>query len=326
MAGKGSLSGNGRGGGERERAAGAAAYEPTEPYGVDPYRADQPGNTRAFTVDPAGYAGGYPGGSGAGSGAGDTGEPYYYGGEPGYGPGAGYDDGYGAGATQPDAPSYARSRDQARSQDRVGGQDRVRAQDHVATYRAGGRTAPRAGGPRLHWRELLFGIYRAPARTFDQMRDHQVWLPAITISLLYAVLAVLGFGDTHDEVVNSTLDIAAWSLLGAAIAFTVAGLMLGSVTYALARQLGGDGPWASTVGLSVLIGWTSDVPRLLLALFLPSDNVVVQAVGWLTWVFCAVLLTTLIRRVHDLPWGKAAGAASLQLLALLVLIKLPTLG
>ncbi|MDH6120109.1 hypothetical protein ABH930_004138 [Kitasatospora sp. GAS204A] len=303
MAGNGSLSGNGWGGGEREYAAGAAAYEPTEPRGVDPYRGDQPGHTRAFAVNPAGYPAGE---DTAGYGGQYVGEPYYYGEEPRYPREAGA--GPGPGATQPDAPSWARSR------------------DHVATYRAGGRSGPRTGGPRLRWRELLLGIYRAPARTFDQMRDHQVWLPAITVSLLYAVLAVLGFGDTHNEVVNSTFAIAAWSLLGAAVAFTVAGLMLGSVTYALARQLGGDGPWASTVGLSVLIGWTSDVPRMLLALFLPSANVVVQAVGWLTWVFCAVLLTTLVRRVHDLPWGKAAGAVSLQLLALLVLIKLPTLG
>ncbi len=102
--------------------------------------------------------------------------------------------------------------------------------------------------------------------------------------------------------------------------------MLGAVTYALARQFGGDGPWQSTVGLAVLIGWTTDVPRLLLALVLPADNLVVQVAGWITWLLCAGLLTTMVRRVHDLPWGKAAGAASLQLLALLVLIKLPTLG
>jgi hypothetical protein len=102
--------------------------------------------------------------------------------------------------------------------------------------------------------------------------------------------------------------------------------MLGAVTYGLARQLGGDGPWQSTVGLAVIIGWTSDAPRLLLALFLPADNVVVQVLGWATWLVCAGLLTVMVRRVHDLPWGKAVGAAALQLLALLVLIKLPTLG
>lgn len=158
------------------------------------------------------------------------------------------------------------------------------------------------------------------------MRDHQVWLPAIAVSLLYGVLAVFGFGTTRDEVVKSTFSIAAWSLGGAAVGFTLAGLMLGAVTYALARQFGGDGPWQSTIGLAVLIGWTTDVPRLLLALVLPSGGAVVQVVGWGTWLLCGYLLSTMVRRIHDLPWGKAAGAASLQLLALLVLIKLPTLG
>lgn len=200
------------------------------------------------------------------------------------------------------------------------------AQDNVAVYRAGGQATPGQGGPRLGWKELLTGIYRAPAATFDRMRDHQVWLPALTVSLLYGVLAVLGIDLTKDEVVNSTFTIALSAIAGAAIGFTVAGAMLGAVTYGLARQLGGDGPWQSTVGLAVIIGWTSDVPRLLLALFLPTDNIVVQVLGWATWLLCAVLLTTMVRRVHDLPWGKAAGAAALQLLALLVLIKLPTLS
>ncbi len=199
-------------------------------------------------------------------------------------------------------------------------------QDNVAVYRAGGQSAPHVAGPRLHWKALLAGIYRDPSRTFDRMRDHQVWLPALTVSLVYGVLAVLGIGLTHDEVVNSTFSVALWSIAGAALAFTLAGAMLGGVTYGLARQFGGDGPWQSTIGLAVLVGWTTDVPRLLLALFLPTDNVVVQVLGWASWLFCAVLLTVMVRRVHDLPWGKAAGAAAVQLLALLVLIKLPTLG
>ncbi|WP_405012435.1 Yip1 family protein [Kitasatospora sp. NBC_01539] len=200
------------------------------------------------------------------------------------------------------------------------------AQDNVGVYRAGGQVAPRIAGPRPGWKELLVGIYREPARTFDRMRDHQAWLPALVVSLVYGVLAVFGMGSTRDDIVNSTFSVAAWALVAAAIGFALAGAMLGGVTYALARQLGGDGPWQSTVGLAVLIGWTSDVPRLLLALFLPGDNVVVQVVGWVTWLVCAVLLTTMVRRVHDLPWGKAAGASALQLLALLVLIKLPTLS
>lgn len=198
--------------------------------------------------------------------------------------------------------------------------------DNVAVYRAGGQAAPHLGGPRLPWRELLAGIYRRPSATFDRMRDHQAWLPALTVSLLYGVLAVFALDSTYDQVVHSTFSVALWAIAGAALGFTLAGGVLAAVTHVLARQFGGDGPWQSTIGLAVLVSWTTDAPRLLLALFLPVGNPVVQAVGWATWIGCAVLLTILVRRIHDLPWGKAAGAAAVQLLALLVLIKLPTLG
>ncbi|MFI9269909.1 Yip1 family protein [Kitasatospora sp. NPDC052896] len=279
----------------------------------DPYRGDSPGHTRPFPVGGHGAGEPYGGPQGGYAQAGyptepDRGHPSPY--RPEYPPGYSrprggeYPRGYGHEPTEPDG--YA--------------------QDNIATYRAGGRTTPRATGPRLPWRPLLAGIFRNPTRTFDQMRDHQAWLPAITVSLVYGVLVVLGFSDTRSEVVNSTFPVAAWSLAGAAVGFTLTGLILGSVTYALARQLGGDGPWQSTVGLAVLIGWTTDAPRLLLALVLPSDGGLVQAVGWATWLFCGFLLTSMVRRVHDLPWGKAAGAAALQLVVLLVLIKLPTLG
>ena len=230
---------------------------PHDPYrGDGAYSSDSPGHTRAFPVGEQGPV-----------------VPPYGAPAPGYGSDQ-PTRGYGTDYSQP--PGYR--------------------QDNVATYRAGGRSnAPRAGGPRLAWRPLLAGIYRSPSRTFDQMRDHQVWLPALTISLCYGVLAVLGFGDTHDEVVNSAFSVAAWSLAGAAIGFTLAGLMLGAVTFTLARQLGGDGPWQSTIGLAVLVGWTTDAPRLLLALVLPSGNAVVQGVGLATWVLCGFLLTSLVR-------------------------------
>ncbi|MFE7560871.1 YIP1 family protein [Kitasatospora sp. NPDC057500] len=199
-------------------------------------------------------------------------------------------------------------------------------EDNVAVYRAGGQSAPQVTGPRPTWRELLTGLFRNPTAVFDRTRDHQVWLPAVTVSLLYGALAVLGIGLTRDDVFDSTFTVALTAMLAAAIGFTLAGAMLGAVTYGLARQFGGDGPWQSTVGLAVLIGWVTDAPRLLLALVLPADNLVVQVVGWATWLLCGYLLAGMVRRVHDLPWGKAAGAAALQLLALLVLIKLPTLG
>ncbi|WP_327678882.1 Yip1 family protein [Kitasatospora sp. NBC_00458] len=257
----------------------------------DPYAADQPGHTRAFPAGSDPYAG----------------EPYYYDehGRPYRAPYG--QEPYGQEQAHPDGQQYG-------------------GQDNVAVYRAGGQSGPHAAGPRPTWRELLVGLFRTPTAIFDRTRDHQVWLPAVTVSLLYGALAVLGIGMTRDDVVNSTFTVALTALLAAAVCFTLAGAMLGAVTYALARQFGGDGPWQSTVGLAVLIGWTTDAPRLLLALALPADNIVVQVVGWATWLFCAFLLTSMVRRMHDLPWGKAAGAAALQLLALLVLIKLPTLG
>ncbi|MGW2249364.1 Yip1 family protein [Kitasatospora sp. NPDC001660] len=261
------------------------------PAGYDPYAADRPGNTRAFPTGGDSYAAQPP--------YQDYPTQGYE--EPGY-----YDQGYDQGGGYPQQPHYG--------------------QDNVAVYRAGGQSSPHVRGPRPHWRELLLGIVRAPAATFDRTRDHQVWLPALTVSLLYGALAVLGIGLTHNDIVNSTFTVALTGMAAAAVGFTVTGAIFGAVTYALARQLGGDGPWKSTVGLAALIGWLTDAPRLLLALVLPSGSAVVQVVGWTTWAFCAFLLTTMVRRVHDLPWGKAAGAAAVQLLALLVLIKLPTLG
>ncbi|WP_157845413.1 Yip1 family protein [Kitasatospora phosalacinea] len=283
---------------------------------------DQPGHTRAFTLGEQPY--------------GD--QPYPYGGQDGHGGHPGHGDGYGgygydqAGYEQA-GYEQAGYGPEGHGQGGYEGYDGYRPDaydpgpvDNVAVYRAGGQAAPHAGGPRLPWRQLLVGIYRSPSATFDRMRDHQVWLPALCVSLLYGVLAVFAIDSTYDQVVHSTFAVALWAIGGAALGFTLAGGVLSAVTYALARQSGGDGPWQSTVGLAALISWTTDAPRLLLALFLPVGNPVVQAVGWATWVGCAVLLTIMVRRIHDLPWGKAAGAAAVQLLALLVLIKLPTLG
>ncbi|MGA5816944.1 Yip1 family protein [Kitasatospora sp. NPDC094028] len=285
--------------------------------GHDPYGADRPGSTRAFPVgDPYGgqpYPGqpGQPGQPGHGQGHYDGGygqQPPPYGQGDGYGPPPAYGpgDGYGQGDGYGPGDGYG--------------------QDNVTVYRAGGQSTPHVTGPRPQWRELLVGIVRTPSAIFDRTRDHQVWLPALTVSLLYGALAVLGIGLTHDDIVNSTFSVALTGIVAAAIVFTIVGAVFGGVTYALARQLGGDGPWRSTVGLAALIGWLTDAPRLLLDLVLPSDSAVVQVVGWATWMLCAYLLTVMVRRVHDLPWGKAAAAAAVQLLALLVLIKLPTLG
>ena len=195
----------------------------------------------------------------------------------------------------------------------------------ATVYRAG-QPHPGVSGARLRWRPLLAGIYRRPARTFTQMRGHQVWGPALTVSGLYGVLAVMGFGSTRNEVLGTSFSLAVFFVLSSAIGIIIAGLMFGAVTHVLARRLGGDGAWMPTIGLAMLVMWTTDAPRLLMSFFLPESNLFLQGVGWLTWLLCAVLLTSMVREVHDLPWGKALAAAGVQLIALLLIIKLPTLG
>ncbi|WP_329176375.1 Yip1 family protein [Streptomyces sp. NBC_01477] len=194
--------------------------------------------------------------------------------------------------------------------------------DNVATYRAGQAAAPPAG-PRLHWKQLLSGILLRPGRTFWQMRDHTVWRPALTVTFVYGLLAVFGFDAARKDILDATLSASVPWVITTAIAVTLCGLTLGAVTNTLARQLGGDGAWAPTIGLSLLITSLTDAPRLLFALFLGGGNSFVQLLGWLTWLACAALMTSMVSKSHDLPWHKALGASSLQLVALLMLFKLP---
>ena len=305
---------NGRGGTPRQgrdrapqQYGGAPAAPPAGAFGS--YRGTQPTGQGSYGPGPQpGMPPGQP-----------TGAPEYFGGPPAGAPRLPYDDN----------PGHTQAFSIDESQYDGGYRNQGYAppdEDHVAVYRAGNQTGPHAEGPRPNWRELLSGMYLNPSRTFDRVRGHQVWLPALTVSLIYGVLAVFGFGDTRSEVLDSTASLLLWTLLGTAIGFTLAGAMLGGVTQALARQFGGTGDWQSTVGLSALIAWTTDIPRLLFALFLPADGAFVQVLGLATWLLCAGLMTTMIRRIHDLPWGKAGGAAALQLIALLILIKLPTLS
>jgi hypothetical protein len=96
------------------------------------------------------------------------------------------------------------------------------------------------------------------------------------------------------------------------------------VTHTLARQLGGDGAWQPTVGLSMLITALTDAPRLVFAMFFGGDAGFVQLLGWATWVGAGALLTMMVSRSHDLPWPKALGASAIQLIALLSIVKLGT--
>ncbi|MFC9236161.1 Yip1 family protein [Streptomyces decoyicus] len=192
------------------------------------------------------------------------------------------------------------------------------------TYRAGQTSAPPAG-PRLHWKQLLSGIVLRPDATFWQMRDHAVWAPALIVTFIYGLLAVFGFDKAREDVLSATLSNSIPWVAITAVMFIIGSLILGTVTHTLARQLGGDGAWQPTIGLAMLIMTISDAPRLLFAMFLGGDSTLVQVLGWLTWLATGYLLTSMVSKSHDLPWPKALGAASIQLVALLALLKLGTL-
>lgn len=191
------------------------------------------------------------------------------------------------------------------------------------TYRAG--AAPVPTGPRLHWKQLLSGIVLRPGPTFLQMRDYPVWGPALVVTFLYGMLAIFGFDEPRDEAINATLSNAIPYVLITGVAFVISGLVLGAVTHTLARQLGGDGAWQPTVGLSMLIMSITDAPRLVFALFLGGENSLVQVLGWVTWLAAGALFTSMVSKSHDLPWPKALGASAIQLIALLSIIKLGTI-
>lgn len=193
------------------------------------------------------------------------------------------------------------------------------------TYRAGSAQAPTGPvGPRLHWKDLLRGIVLAPQQTFLQMRDYTMWAPALIVTFLYGLLAVFGFDGARTDAINATLANAVPIVLVTAVAMVVSSFVLGVVTHTLARQLGGDGAWQPTVGLSMLIMSLTDAPRLVFAMFFGGNATFVQALGWATWVAAGALLTMMVNRSHDLPWPKALGASSIQLIALLSIVKLGT--
>ena len=191
------------------------------------------------------------------------------------------------------------------------------------TYRAGQTSAPPVGPP-LSWKDLLTGIVLRPQQTFLRMRDYTVWGPALIVTFLYGLLAVFGFDDAREDAINATISSAVPIVLTTAVALMISAFVLGVVTHTLARQLGGDGAWQPTVGLSMLIMSLTDAPRLLFALFMGGDASFVRVLGALTWVGAGLLFTLMVSRSHDLPWSKALGASAIQLVALLSLLKLGT--
>ena len=188
------------------------------------------------------------------------------------------------------------------------------------TYHAGAGPV----GPRLHWKDLLRGIVLSPARTFLQMRDYAMWAPAVIVTFLYGLLAVFGFDEAREDVLNATLSTAIPYVITTGVAISLSAFILGIVTHSLARQFGGDGAWQPTVGLSMLIMAITDAPRVVVALFLGGGNGFVQLLGWATWLAAGALLTLMVSKSHDLPWPRALGASAIQLLAILSIVKLGT--
>ncbi|MFD5629707.1 MULTISPECIES: Yip1 family protein [unclassified Streptomyces] len=284
-------------------------------YGQQAPRPPQGGQQPPYGYPPAppqrqqpyggGQQGGWPqaGNGGGGGGGYGYGEPEYFGdGHPQQGP-----DPYAA-----NQPGHT----QAFSID----EDHYNQGD---TYRAGQASAPPVG-PRLHWKDLLKGVITRPNQTFLQMRDYAMWAPALIVTFLYGLLAVFGFDGAREDAINATLSNAIPIVLTTAVAIVLSTFILGVVTHTLARQLGGDGAWQPTVGLSMLIMSLTDTPRLVVAMFFGGDESFVQLLGWATWIAAGALLTLMVSKSHDLPWPKALGASAIQLIAILSIIKLGT--
>ncbi|WP_037846774.1 Yip1 family protein [Streptomyces sp. NRRL S-474] len=276
-----------------------------------PYPRQQPYGNGGGPGGPGGPTWPQPnaGPGGPGGGYGDQGEPEYFG-----------DGAYPHGPQGPHDPYAANN--PGHTQAFAVGEDPYTEGD---TYRAGAAAPPPGPvGPRLHWKALLRGIVLSPNQTFLQMRDYTMWGPALIVTFLYGLLAVFGFDGARADAINATLSNAIPIVLTTAVAMVISAFILGVVTHTLARQLGGDGAWQPTVGLSMLIMSLTDAPRLVFAMFAGGDATFVQLLGWATWVAGGALLTLMVSRSHDLPWPKALGASAIQLVALLSIVKLGT--
>jgi len=258
----------------------------------------------------------YGGPGGATRGGRGPDEPEYFG-------GGGYPQGPGQGHGHPQGAPY-----DPYSANNPGHTQAFSVDDHQQysqgeTYHAGSAPAGPAG-PRLHWKALLKGIVTAPNPTFLVMRDYTMWGPALVVTFFYGLLAVFGFDGARADAIDAKLSNAIPIVLTTAVAMVLSSFVLGVVTHTLARQLGGDGAWQPTVGLSMLIMSLTDAPRLIVAMFFGGDASFVQLLGWATWVAAGALLTLMVSKSHDLPWPKALGASAIQLVALLSIVKLGT--
>ncbi|MFH8567235.1 YIP1 family protein [Streptomyces sp. NPDC017993] len=183
--------------------------------------------------------------------------------------------------------------------------------------------APREPAPRrrLWWHRLILGLWYRPVEVMDEARDRSAWGAAVLMCLISGGIGVLTVEAFRQQwSANRTM---AWQLAGLAEAGVLAAsFSLGAVTHAIARTLGGNGRFAPTASLFIVLFWVTDLPRLALAALLPTGTTFVQAATWTTWGFGYVLAVLLIRGQHHLSTRKSAAAVSVQMLAALALLKL----
>lgn len=155
----------------------------------------------------------------------------------------------------------------------------------------------------------------------DEARDRSAWGAAVLLSLVSGAIGMLSVDAFRQQ--WSAGGVLALKVAGLAEAgVLVASLALGSVTHAIARTLGGSGRFAPTASLFIVLFWVTDLPRLAIVAWLPTDTTFVQAATYATWGFGYVLAVLLIRGQHHLPTLKSAAAVSVQMLAALALLKL----
>ncbi|MFD5737190.1 hypothetical protein ACFWIY_30915 [Streptomyces sioyaensis] len=174
---------------------------------------------------------------------------------------------------------------------------------------------------RLWWHRLILGLWYRPVEVLDEARDRSAWSAAILLSLISGGIGVVSVDAFHTQwAVDRT---AALQLVGLAEAGVLtASLVLGAVAHAIARTLGGIGRFAPTASLFIVLFWVTDLPRLAIASWLPTDATFVQAATWTTWGFGYLLAVLLIRGQHHLSTWKSTAAVSVQMLTALALLRL----
>ncbi|MEV5505648.1 YIP1 family protein [Streptomyces orinoci] len=175
---------------------------------------------------------------------------------------------------------------------------------------------------RLHWHRLIFGLWYRPVEMLDEARDRSVWGAATFLSLVCGALGTLAKDSFWVQWDNDRVLALEAMAIGSAV-MLLASVLLGAVTHAIARRLGGNGRFGPTASLFVVVFWATDLPRLALATGLPAGSMPVRAAACATAALGYALATLLIRGQHHLPTHKAVGAVSIQMLAAVALLKFP---